>query len=186
MLQSKQLDESLKAIRRAQEEAEYARISSSTTHSSTSYSIPSTYTNISGVDPTLSLTQRFSPHPTLSRKEEEEAWKDTQRILSVILNIFLSTLATATAAWWASGNANAGHKVLVSMLVAVVTAIAEVVLYNRYTVYVRESKKIKKTRMTGSDVRKGENGEFRPLQLDKTTPRSLNGDVKSKAQKGPS
>ncbi|CBQ69927.1 conserved hypothetical protein [Sporisorium reilianum SRZ2] len=169
---SKQLEESLAAIKRAQEQAEYQRMS--TTSASTGYKIPTSYVNIAGVDPTLSLHQRISSHaasPHLSSsfallgQSEEQAWKDAQRQLSVILNIFLSALATATAAWWASGTASVGNKVLASMLVALVTAVAEIVLYSRYSVYVSESKKIKSNRMKGSDVKAGL-GEFRPLQLD--------------------
>lgn len=190
---SKELEESLQAIRRAQEEAEYQRMSSTTTSSTTgAYKIPSTYTNIAGVDPSLSLTQRISaqsgsPHhsKTLPGEAEEQAWKDAQRQLSVILNIFLSTLATATAAWWASGNAGAGHKVLVSMLVAVVTAVAEVVLYNRYSVYVKESKKIKSNRMKGSDVKKVVPG-FKPLTLDRPGTRATSFGEDSAVEEKPS
>ncbi|GAC97704.1 hypothetical protein PHSY_005291 [Pseudozyma hubeiensis SY62] len=173
---SQQLEDSLAAIRKAQELAEYQRMSSTTTTSSSrAYNIPSAYVNIAGVDPTLSLSQRItsshttSPHlssSNVSRQEEEQAWKDAQRQLSVILNIFLSALATATAAWWASGNASVGNKVLTSMLVGVVTAVAEIVLYSRYSVYVSESRKIKTSRMKGSDVKAGIEG-FRPLQLDR-------------------
>lgn len=170
---SKELEDSLAAIRRAQEEAEYARISSSTPNTS-SYRIPSSYVNIAGVDPTLPLSQRFSSSSNTStslmgRKEEEEAWKDAQRTLSVILNIFLSTLATATAAWWASGNASAQSKVMASGAVGLITALAEVVLYNRYYVYVKESGKIKKGRMKGSDL-KSHSSDFKPLQLGKGAP----------------
>lgn len=171
---SKQLEDSLAAIRKAQEEAEYLRMSSSTPNSSSAYKIPTSYVNIAGVDPTLSLNQRITSHtasPHLfcrigSRQEEEQAWKDAQRQLSVILNIFLSTLATATAAWWASGNASVPNKVLTSMLVGLITAVAEIVLYSRYSSYVKESKKIKHHRMKGSDLKVGV-GEFRPLQLDR-------------------
>ncbi|KAJ9475539.1 hypothetical protein PHBOTO_005617 [Pseudozyma hubeiensis] len=172
---SQQLTDSLAAIRKAQELAEYQRMSSTTTPSSSrAYNIPSAYVNIAGVDPTLSLSQRITSHTTLphlsfsnvSRQEEDQAWKDAQRQLSVILNIFLSALATATAAWWASGNASVGNKVLTSMLVGIVTAVAEIVLYSRYSVYVRESKKIRTSRMKGSDVKDGIEG-FRPLQLDR-------------------
>ncbi|SNX86662.1 uncharacterized protein MEPE_05371 [Melanopsichium pennsylvanicum] len=182
---SKELEESLVAIRRAQEQAEYSRISTSSTYNPSSYKIPSSYANISGVDPSLPLTARINSqfqthsrfpqtssyldHPSQNREGEDQAWKEVQQTLSVILNIFLSTLATATAAWWASGNANVSHKVLISMMVAIVTAVAEVVLYNRYSVYVRESRKIREKRMTGSDVkntgRGSEEFEFRPLQL---------------------
>lgn len=157
---------------------------STTTAASSGYKIPTSYVNIAGVDPTLSLHQRISSHAatpqlsshTLVGQGEEQAWKDAQRQLSVILNIFLSTLATATAAWWASGNANVANKVLASMLVAVVTAVAEIVLYNRYGVYVNESKKIKTSRMKGSDV-KSEMADFKPLQLDSA--------LKRKAQSAP-
>ncbi|SPO30103.1 uncharacterized protein UTRI_05942 [Ustilago trichophora] len=200
---SKELDESLTAIRRAQEEAEYQRIS--TTLPTNSYKIPSSYVNISGVDPTLPLSQRISSSHTaasplhhssttitttsssraLLRQGEEQAWKEAQQTLSVILNIFLSTLATATAAWWASGNANVGHKVLVSMLVAVVTAVAEVVLYNRYSVYVRQSKEIKSSRMKGSDLHKT-GLEFKPLQLDRGTPKGRDRTKTSTLNKDPS
>lgn len=183
---SKELEESLAAIQRAQEQADYQRMSSTTTASATGYKIPTSYVNIAGVDPTLSLHQRISSHTafphlsssnTLVGQEEEQAWKDAQRQLSVILNIFLSTLATATAAWWASGNARIGNKVLVSMLVALVTAVAEIVLYNRYSVYVKESKKIKSNRMKGSDA-KPTLADFKPLQLDNAS--------KSKSQSAPS
>ncbi|SPO31249.1 uncharacterized protein UTRI_05942_B [Ustilago trichophora] len=196
---SKELDESLTAIRRAQEEAEYQRIS--TTLPTTSYKIPSSYVNISGVDPTLSLSQRISSHTqsplhhtsnsttTTSRallgQGEEQAWKEAQQTLSVILNIFLSTLATATAAWWASGNVNVGHKVLVSMLVAVVTAVAEVVLYNRYSVYVGQSKRIKTSRMKGSDLHKT-GVDFKPLQLHRGTPKLQERTKTSTLNKDPS
>ena len=142
------------------------------------YKIPSSYVNIAGVDPTLTLSQRISSHSQfphhststssrqLLREDEEQAWKDAQRQLSVILNIFLSTLATATAAWWASGHASMPNKVLVSMLVAAITALAEIVLYNRYSVYVEQSKKIKTSRMKESDAKTGM-PEFRPLQFGK-------------------
>lgn len=177
---SKQLEDSLAAIRRAQEQAEYQRMSTSTANNAASggYKIPTSYVNIAGVDPTLSLHQRISSHaaaaPHLSSSRalvgqgEEQAWKDAQRQLSVILNIFLSTLATATAAWWASGNASVGNKVLASMLVAILTAVAEIVLYSRYSVYVDESNKIKSNRMKGSDVKSGL-PDFKPLQLSSTT-----------------
>lgn len=82
-----------------------------------------------------------------------------------------------------------GHKVLVSMLVAVVTAVAEVVLYSRYQVYVKESKKIKKGRMTGSDVnKKGGIEGFKPLQLGPTSSsaRSRQNTAKEEAKREPS
>lgn len=188
--QPKELEDSLAAIKRAQEEAEYQRISSVSAKPISAvggaYKIPSSYVNIAGVDPSLDLAQRISSHirsqsqsqskfqslnpsdSVFRQENEDQAWKEAQRMLSVILNIFLSTLATATAAWWASGSASVGHKVLISMLVALVTAVAEVVLYNRYSVYVKESKKIKSNRMKGSDTNKhaGRNWEFKPLQLD--------------------
>ncbi|GAC75559.1 hypothetical protein PANT_16d00039 [Moesziomyces antarcticus T-34] len=178
-LRSKELEQSLAAIRKAQEQAEYSRMSSSTTHTTGAYKIPSSYTNIAGVDPTLPLAQRFaSSTPTsldpASRKamaeNEEQAWRDAQRQLSVMLNIFLSALATATAAWWASGNASPARKVLVSMFVALVTALAEIVLYNRYHIYVSQSKKIKATRLKGSDVKSNLPPSFAPLQLDTLQP----------------
>ena len=152
-------------------------MSSSSTAASSGYKISSSYVNIAGVDPTLSLAQRIASHtqsptamPTRTQlgTAEEQAWKDAQHTLSVILNIVLSTLATATAAWWASGNASAPRKLLVSMLVALITALAEVVLYNRYSVYVKQSKQIKRDRMQGSDLSRGRH-EFKPLQLDKRT-----------------
>ncbi|EST08324.1 ATPase, vacuolar ER assembly factor, Vma12 [Kalmanozyma brasiliensis GHG001] len=193
---SKELEDSLAAIRQAQEQAEYQRMSTFTS-SSTGYKIPSSYVNIAGVDPSLSLSQRISSHTTaphlssnqpLSREAEEKAWKDAQRTLSVILNIFLSALATATAAWWASGNAKVGNKVLVSMLVALVTAVAEGVLYSRYSVYVQESKKVKTNRMKGSDVKGGiDLGEFKPLQLGGTPAIGSSGKSQpSRASKEPS
>ncbi|KAJ1597595.1 hypothetical protein NDA14_005240 [Ustilago hordei] len=190
---SEELEQSLAAIRRAQEEAEYQRMSSTTTsNTSGAYRIPSSYTNIAGVDRSLSLTQRIhaqtgSPQQpnSLLGEGEEQAWKDAQRLLSVILNIFLSTMATATAAWWASGNASAGHKVLVSMLVAVVTAVAEIILYIRYSVYVKESKKIKDNRMKGSDVKKGL-PRFKPLQLDRAGAKATSTRTKSAQEEKPS
>ncbi len=193
---SKELEDSLAAIRQAQEQAEYARMSTFAP-SSTGYKIPSSYVNIAGVDPSLSLTQRISSHttaphlsstPTLSREAEEQAWKEAQRTLSVILNIFLSALATATAAWWASGNARAGNKVLVSMLVAAVTAVAEIVLYSRYSVYVKESQTIKTNRMKGSDVKRNAGlGEFRPLQLERSSAKGSGGKAQpSRSIKEPS
>lgn len=189
---SKELESSLASIKRAAERAEYQRMSTSTPAAPGSYRIPSSYVNIAGIDPTLSLSQRLSAslpsqHSALSREGEEEAWKDAQRQLSVILNIFLSTLATAVAAWCASGNAAPGQKVLVSMLVATVTVVAEVVLYNRYHVYVGESKKIKGSRMKGSDV-KGDGAEFKPLKLDRDPAQSSNKEKKaaSASKKDPS
>ncbi len=77
-----------------------------------------------------------------------------------------------------------GHKVLVSMLVAVVTAVAEVVLYSRYQVYVKESKKIKKGRMTGSDVnKKGGIEGFKPLQLGRQVAQRDQGRIQRKRKR---
>lgn len=175
---SRQLEESLAAIKRAQEEAEYAMMATSGAplfsvakpFTITANSVFRAHTSIAGTDPTLPLDARiaaqFGANGTTSTKQqiaaEEEEWKSVQRQLGVILNIFLSVMATATAAWWASGSTNVTTKVLISLVVALITGIAEVVLYNRYQVYVSQSRKYGKKRMTGSDLR---DTNFKPLNL---------------------
>lgn len=176
---SKELEESLAAIQRAQEEAEYSRMSTSGApilgsakpFSITTAGLSRAYTNIAGTDPTLPLRARIAtqygnvglaPIKQQTLAEEEE-WKNVQRQLSVILNVFLSVMATATAAWWASGNADVAAKVLISLAAALITGLAEIVLYNRYQVYVTESRKYGKKRMTGSDLRS--RTDFQPLNF---------------------
>ncbi|PWY99324.1 hypothetical protein BCV70DRAFT_200898 [Testicularia cyperi] len=191
---SKELEDSLAAIRKAQEEAEYLQMSTHTFkgsggsvrpfalsnlagRSDASQGISKAYTNIAGTDPSLPLTQRIAAQYGLSdsngisskqqKAAEEEQWNEVQRQLSVILNVFLSVVATATAAWWASGTAAIATKVLTSLAVAVITAIAEIVLYNRYRIYVSNSKRYGKSRMKGSDLKSSSSAEsqFRPLKL---------------------
>lgn len=115
----KELDESLARIARMHEEADYAR-----------------------------MTQRAEPYtlrgvaagmPATSEAREQLAWRESREQLSVILNVALSVGAVATASWWAAGHASPiwvrralTQKVSVSLGLALLVGVAEVVLYSRY------------------------------------------------------
>lgn len=104
--QSPELEASLAAIRRAQEEAEYNRMisvpssSSSKPFSLASLSSPSTPYSIY----TSGYAQ--SGQSRLSAREEAAEWKEVQRQIAAMVNVAISAVAVATAAWWAAGNAD--------------------------------------------------------------------------------
>ncbi|KAK0553122.1 hypothetical protein OC845_001402 [Tilletia horrida] len=136
-VRSPELEKSLAAIRLAQEQAEFNSISS--THNLDPLLPASKRNRYSLFDvsaPTSSSPSSFKP-PLLSVQKltpEQEAaeWAEANRQISAVINIVISMVAVATAAWWAAGSASVIWKTLVSLGLAIVVGIAETVLYARY------------------------------------------------------
>ena len=77
---------------------------------------------------------------TLPEKTLAQEWRDTARELSAVVNVLVSMMAVATAAWWASGGLgqaarsgnNYGIRVLFSLLASIGIGAAESFLYYRF------------------------------------------------------
>lgn len=115
----RELDESLEAIRRAQEQQEYERMTS---------------TEKPGPAAPYAVRAAGTARPTGKHAllEERRAWRETRSQLSATANIMLSMVAVAVAAWWSGGTADATWKTLVALALAAVMGIAEYALYARY------------------------------------------------------
>ncbi|KAE8266228.1 hypothetical protein A4X09_0g6118 [Tilletia walkeri] len=153
---SPELEKSLAAIRLAQEQAEYERISTISQPYNKKRSLfnltepPRPYHNADSARltiPTLSV-QKLTP------EQEAEEWAEANKQISAVLNIVVSMGAVATAAWWAAGSASVIWKTLVCLLLAIVVGVAETVMYARYWRVSVEQTATRKAKMTGFDAGK--------------------------------
>ncbi|KAE8226570.1 hypothetical protein CF319_g840 [Tilletia indica] len=153
---SPELEKSLAAIRLAQEQAEYERISTISQPHNKKRSLfnltepPRPYHNADSARltiPTLSV-QKLTP------EQEAEEWAEANKQISAVLNIVVSMGAVATAAWWAAGSASVIWKTLVCLLLAIVVGVAETVMYARYWRVSVEQTATRKAKMTGFDAGK--------------------------------
>ncbi|EPQ27317.1 uncharacterized protein PFL1_05239 [Pseudozyma flocculosa PF-1] len=153
---SKELEASLLAIRKAQDEAMYHQLTTSLPF--TRSGIPASFRSIAGVDPSAPLAARISaglapPSTATQEHQDAEAWREVRSILSVLLNVLLSIAAVVAAVWYGLGTSTpVPFRVLVSLLAAIVTALAETALYARYGDYVSKSRSVKERRLKGSDA----------------------------------
>ncbi|WFD27541.1 hypothetical protein MNAN1_002539 [Malassezia nana] len=85
LTQPKELDESLEAIRRAQEESEYERM--------TAPCVPPRATTL-------------RPARTEAAREEHAAWREARSQIGAMINVVLSMGAVATAVWWGAHGHN--------------------------------------------------------------------------------
>ncbi|KAE8215838.1 hypothetical protein CF327_g919 [Tilletia walkeri] len=153
---SPELEKSLAAIRLAQEQAEYERMSTISQPHNKKRSLfnltepPRPYHNADSARltiPTLSV-QKLTP------EQEAEEWAEANKQVSAVLNIVVSMSAVATAAWWAAGSASVIWKTLVCLLLAIVVGVAETVMYARYWRVSVEQTATRKAKMTGFDAGK--------------------------------
>ncbi|KAE8259410.1 hypothetical protein A4X13_0g1033 [Tilletia indica] len=153
---SPELEKSLAAIRLAQEQAEYERMSTISQPHNKKRSLfnltepPRPYHNADSARltiPTLSV-QKLTP------EQEAEEWAEANKQISAVLNIVVSMGAVATAAWWAAGSASVIWKTLVCLLLAIVVGVAETVMYARYWRVSVEQTATRKAKMTGFDAGK--------------------------------
>ncbi|CEH11751.1 hypothetical protein CBOM_07151 [Ceraceosorus bombacis] len=119
-VRSPELEATLARIKQAAEEAEYARMisGSSSANEATGRTFRTAF-NVTGA-------------PKLSRAEEAMEWQEVKRGLSAVVNVVASAAAVALAAWEALGNGSVFAKTMTSLLLAIIVAVAETVLYARH------------------------------------------------------
>ncbi|PWN41670.1 hypothetical protein IE81DRAFT_324296 [Ceraceosorus guamensis] len=119
-VRSPELEATLARIKQAADEAEYARMISG----------PSSTNDDTGR--TFKRSSNVTGAPKLSRAEEAMEWQEVKRGLSAVVNVVASAAAVALAAWKALGNGSVFAKTMTSLLLAIIVAVAETVLYARH------------------------------------------------------